>query len=660
MNLLNTYVAGVARLPTPNLRTSEVLQLRLRELTIACVVLFLISLHCHAQSGSNEAVAAAVKYASPSVVQIDSIGGLTPKGQSRSTAPFSGTVVSKDGLILTASYNLLHEPASVFVRMPGEDGKVERFAAETVATDDSRNLTLLKIERSGLVPVRFANQQNVQTGERAIAIGKSISATDPNISLGIVSAKGRIWNRATQTDAKISRQNYGGPLVALSGEVIGILVPMSHRNTDAGSGSEWYDSGIGFAAMVDPDSDSWKRFFAGESLRAGLAGLAFEGPDPNADPAKISFCLPTSPAGKAGLKKGDTIVEVAGQKIVRQGQFKHEIGPLYEKETLAVKVERDEKILDFEIELAGEIDPYVEPEFGFLLSLLEQSPIVGSVFAGSPAKESGLEVGDQITKVNDTEVATTKELRAAISQLVVGEPCRLKVKRDEELVDLEITPRRQQGALILKVDDRDGAKGREFESVKIVVAEGSNECFAFVPKQSDAKDESKHANPSVLVWVPSPGPFDEQKMFEKFESLCSSTDTLVLVPQSVDPEKWLPDDASVIAKALEKLEQRVSFDRNRVAIAGKGSGGEMAALTAFSNRKLFKGVAVIDAELSTSLPDVQTLPSTRLHMLVLGNEDNDEGIKFFRNKGFSIFAESTPVIGAIKTVVRWLGTLDRL
>ena len=115
----------------------------------------------------------------------------------------------------------------------------------------------------------------------------------------------------------------------------------------------------------------------------------------------------------------------------------------------------------------------------------------------------------------------------------------------------------------------------------------------------------------------------------------------------------------MIAKAVERLEQRFPFDKNRIAIAGKGPGGEMAMLTAFSNRKTFKGVAVIDGELPTSVPNVQSLPSTRLHMLVLGNEDNEEGIQFFRDKGFSIF-EETGSDRALGRLSGWLETLDRL
>ena len=627
-------------------------------IAIFCVCVCMPFAKARAQDEIAKATTAAIEFASKSVVQIDTIGGLTPAGQSRSTAPFSGTIVSADGLIVTASYNLLHQPASVFVKLPGEDDVV-RVAAKVVSTDSSRNLTLLKIDRNELVPIRFADPVKIQIGQRAIAVGKSMSISDANVSFGIVSAKGRIWNRATQTDAKISRQNYGAPLVTLAGEAVGILVPMSHSSTEVAAGADWYDSGIGFAANVDPNSDSFKRFLAGESLRAGLMGLKFEGPDENADSAKISFCLPTSPAGKAGLKVGDTITKAAGQDVVRQGQLKHIVGPLYENERLAVVVDRDGKTLEFEIELAGEIDPYVEPEIGILLALTGELPVIDAILPQSPAADAELEPGDQITRVNDTSVANSDELRKALSQLVVGDSCRLFVERNDESVEVTLKTRRQLANTFTKTPGRSPGQQRSFESIEIAVAEGSNKCIAFVPKSEEGK-ETDRPNPAVLVWVPAPGPVDQKTVFKRFEQFCTDSDTIVLVPQSVDPKQWLPDDASVISKAVERLGQRVKIDSNRVAIAGKGSGGLMALRTAFAHRSTFRGVVTIDSELSTTLPNLESQPSLRMHMLVLGGKDVEESINFFREKGFAIFSANQGSGARLKQVFSWLSVLDRL
>ncbi len=608
-----------------------------------------------AQDELAKATNAAIEFASRSVVQIDTVGGLTPDGQSRSTSPFSGTAIAKNGLILTASYNLLHEPASIFVKLPGDDDNVNRFVAQIVATDASRNVTLLKIDNDQLIPIHFADHAKLRVGERAIAVSKSMSARDANVSFGIVSAKGRIWNRATQTDAKISRQNYGGPLVTLTGEAIGILVPMSHSSSEVAAGAEWYDSGIGFAAKVDPASASFKRFLDGELLRSGLMGITFEGQDENADPAKVSFCLPTSPAGKAGVKIGDTIVGASGMAIVRQGQLKHIVGPMYEKQTLAVQVDRDGKTLDFEIELAGEIDPYVEPEIGVMLSIGEEATI-DYVLPNSPAEKSELQPGDVIVALNDEEIDNATKLRDSVSQLVAGQPCNLKIKRDGKEVEVDLVTRRQRAEPITDFKPRHDSAA-EVETIEISVAEGSNACDAFVPRYHKGEEP---VAPSVLVWVPSPGPVDSERMKERFESFCLKWNMIVMVPQSVDPDEWLPDDASVIAKAVERLEQQVKFDSNRIAIAGKGPGGMMAIRTAFVNRKTFRGAITVDSELTTSLPNLQSQPSLRMHMLVLAVDDVSESVTFFRKKGFSIHASGQGNGLRLPTIFRWVAALDRL
>ena len=117
---------------------------------------------------------------------------------------------------------------------------------------------------------------------------------------------------------------------------------------------------------------------------------------------------------------------------------------------------------------------------------------------------------------------------------------------------------------------------------------------------------------------------------------------------------------SVIAKAVELLEQKTEFDHNRVAIAGKGPGGEMALLSAFMNRTLFRGVVTIDAELTTRLPNLESLPSSRLHMLVFGGEGVGDAVEFFRKKGFSIYSEELGSGLRLRKVFGWLEILDRL
>ncbi|MFP6648785.1 MAG: trypsin-like peptidase domain-containing protein, partial [Pirellulaceae bacterium] len=194
----------------------------------------------------QQAFRQAVAVASPSIVRIETIGGLEKVGQVLlGDGPTSGVVVSADGYILSSAFNFVRQPTSILVTTPS--GK--RAAAKIVARDHSRMLVLLKVNSQEPFPVApLAPREELQVGQWAIAIGRTLSRETANISVGIISATNRIWGKAIQTDSKISPVNYGGALVDIEGRVAGILVPLSPQGQSSElAGTEWYDSGIGFA-----------------------------------------------------------------------------------------------------------------------------------------------------------------------------------------------------------------------------------------------------------------------------------------------------------------------------------------------------------------------------------------------------------------------------
>src|SRR5690606_17319965 len=97
-------------------------------------------------------------------------------------------------------------------------------------------------------------KKEVRIGLWSLALGRALDpdiADTPSISIGIISAIGRIWGKAIQTDAKVSPTNYGGPLLSIDGRVFGVLVPASPQGDGETAGVEWYDSGIGFAVPLE-------------------------------------------------------------------------------------------------------------------------------------------------------------------------------------------------------------------------------------------------------------------------------------------------------------------------------------------------------------------------------------------------------------------------
>ena len=106
-------------------------------------------------------------------------------------------------------------------------------------------------------------------GQWAIAIGRTFAADQTNISVGVISALNRIWGKAIQTDAKVSPNNYGGALTDIRGRVYGVLAPLSPNNQNALAGTEWYDSGIGFAVPLEDIYARLDHLKSGKDLKPG-------------------------------------------------------------------------------------------------------------------------------------------------------------------------------------------------------------------------------------------------------------------------------------------------------------------------------------------------------------------------------------------------------
>ena len=298
------------------------------------------------------ALSAAVDRVAPAVVRIETIGGLERVGQVLfGTGPTTGLVVDPDGYIVSSAFNFVNKPASILVRLA--DGS--RKPAKLVATDHSRMLVLLKIDVDKPLPAcEVAPRSEMRVGQWAIAVGRTFESDRPNMAVGILSALDRVWGKAIQTDAAVSPNNYGGPLVDIRGRVLGVLVPLSPEAADEMAGVEWYDSGIGFAIPLEHIQQVLPRLKKGEDLYPGLAGISMKGPNLYTGEPIIAPCRQKSPAAEAGLKAGDRIVEIDGRKIVRTADVKQEIGRRYAGEKMRVTVLRGQQRIERELAVGGE------------------------------------------------------------------------------------------------------------------------------------------------------------------------------------------------------------------------------------------------------------------------------------------------------------------
>jgi serine protease Do len=265
-----------------------------------------------------QAFRAAAANIEPSLVRIEAFGGIAPGSDNGGyhapgEGPTTGLVISPDGFILTSTFNFLRKPPIITVVFA--DGR--RHVAKLLGRDETRKICVLKVDGVSNLPIpAFASRDELKVGQWAIALGVGFGAKEPVISAGIISATSRVSGKAIQTDANTSPANYGGPLLDSGGRVIGICVPLNPGSQQEAAGSEWYDSGIGFAIPLDGLAPVLDRLKAGETLRHPFLGVQTE---PHGDPpsgAMVKEVVPNSPAAKGGLAAGDKIITVGGIQIL--------------------------------------------------------------------------------------------------------------------------------------------------------------------------------------------------------------------------------------------------------------------------------------------------------------------------------------------------------
>ena len=271
------------------------------------------------QSRAELSTADLVKQAEPSVVRIETNGGVG-----------TGFVVDGDGYILTNNHVVAgtNGRTAAAIRVTMSDGSV--LAATVVGTDPRSDLALIKVDRTGLAALTFADLDATLIGQDVVAIGYALDLAQgegPSFSVtrGIVSQKNRAINEAgispiygaVQTDAAINHGNSGGPLLNMFGEVVGINTALPPDDTA---------TGIGFAVGSDiakavvqqiRDEGQVSRGFLGiqgfEALRPAKAkelGI----PDGQGG-IVVQTVAANTPVGIAGLRSGDVITRIENTEI---------------------------------------------------------------------------------------------------------------------------------------------------------------------------------------------------------------------------------------------------------------------------------------------------------------------------------------------------------
>jgi serine protease Do len=543
----------------------------------------------------QKAFRAAVDRVAESVVRIETVGGLERVSKVLfGTGPTTGLVIDKDGYIVSSAFNFVNKPTSILVRLP--DGA--RKPAELVATDHNRMIALLRVRADKpLAAVEPAPERELRVGQWAIAVGRTFEGDAPNTTVGVVSALGRIWGKAIQTDAILSPNNYGGPLVDLRGRAMGLIVPLAPDSAEEVAGVEWYDSGIGFAVPVEFIQQLLPRLKQGKDLFPGVIGINLSG-NMQVGEATIGACQPGSPAAEAGLKQGDKIVEIDGKPVARAADVKREIARRYAGDKLRVAVLRGKERIDREIEMVAKLEPFQHPFLGVLpLREGQQGVTARYVYPGSPAASAGLKSGDVLLTLGGQPIKGRNELREELGGRKLGEEVEIEFRSGAKTSKAQLKLAALPDALpppelppARKAARPAAGERPKVGNLTLNVAEFKNEAAAYVPDDYDP--DVPHG---LVVWLHGPGGFKADELLAQWKPLCDRYDLILLAPKAADPQKWVPTELAFVQKLVEQVRSSYDIDPLRIVACGNDSGGMLAWMFSMRSRDVVRAVAAVDA-----------------------------------------------------------------
>ncbi len=635
----------------------------------------------------EEAFRAAAERVADSVVQIRTVGGLDRVGRtSINKGPTTGLIISADGYIVSSAFNFVQQPSSILIRLPSGS----QVPAELVASDKNRMLVLLKVEADQELPVpEVTPQDQVQVGQWSVAIGRTFRAEQVGLSVGIVSATDRMYGRVIQTDANVSVANYGGPLVDIQGGVLGVLTPMSPQSSGEESeiaGSEFYDSGIGFAVPLEQVMRILPRLKQGEDLLPGKLGIGLAKGSVHVTPPRITTVWQGSPAAQAGWQKDDLIVAVNGKQVSTQAQLRFELLPRYSGDELSITVKRGDEEISQDVVLAGKLDAYRAAFLGVLperalpektaTDKKESGVTVREIWPESPAAEAGILSGDRLLKINDSELSNLEEAIETVAGMAAGSTVDLLVSRDAKelafsakLVDMpdELLPVTDEHS-----NDARKSSTDKLELKPLKLAEFVQVANYYSPPLSD---ERPHG---LLLWLADGDDKVDQQLAERWQEYCNRNGLLLVIAHPEKDTGWKGEDLAYLKILLQTAGNRFAIDAHRIAVLGSGKAGQLAFALAFSRGSNLTGVVALDAPLPRTLKLPPNLPGRRLSILAV-ETPNSSFVPLIRKNAEELsdagyptswwqrplsVADSAEMSGelqpeTISAIARWIDTLDR-
>jgi serine protease Do len=355
----------------------------------------------------------------------------------------SGVIVSPDGYIVTNNHVV---DGATQIRVTLNDRRV--FPAKVIGTDKLTDLAVIKINAGNLTPVSWGDSTKLEPGQTVLAFGSPFGYFQFSVTRGIVSAvnrpnpysdNARKPGGFIQTDAAINPGNSGGPLVDAHGQLVGI-------NTFIISNSGSF-AGAGFAIPSQLVRSVSDQIMKNGKVEHGYLGININDVTPanaeffnmkNASGAIVAQVTPDSPASKGGLKQGDVITQVNGQKVDNASALQVAISELTPGTPIKLGIMRNGQPTTINLTLGqfhgngetadngseegnhkarigvavGNLDDQARQQFNIPGNV--KGVVVQDVKPGSPAEDAGLQPGDVIEEMNRKPITSASEFAGAV------------------------------------------------------------------------------------------------------------------------------------------------------------------------------------------------------------------------------------------------------
>lgn len=369
----------------------------------------------------------------------------------------SGFVLNRDGYILTNNH-VVEDADQIKVKLT--NGK--EYDGKIIGRDPKTDLALIKIKASSdLQPLNLGNSDDLKVGSWVIAVGSPFGL-EQTVTAGIVSAKGRVigsgpYDNFIQTDASINPGNSGGPLINMKGEVVGINTAI------IASGR-----GIGFAIPINMAKEIAPQLQEKGHVTRGWLGVSIQEVTPalaksfdlkEKKGALVAQVVSGSPAEKAGIERGDVIVEFDGKEVTDSKDLPRIVALTPIGKAVTIKLLRNGKVLDRQVKV-GEMEEKVEvaeapshkslgitvqnltPEIAKGLGLKKDTGVVVTrVEPGGPAADAGIQTGDLVQEVNRKPVKNVEDFVQKVEKAKGQDNILLLIQRGQSNMFAAVTPK---------------------------------------------------------------------------------------------------------------------------------------------------------------------------------------------------------------------------